>query len=179
MTDHGSEPPPNLAPREVIEEAARLWATGMFEDYGEKERDKFAIRVRGYPRPKGSSLWAEALGNHGWPAVSFLGVRHQGERWIERGQVDCVVAGRELGLIPNFSFWDWEQLPDGSYSTLTFTGFDIPETRPGFTAMIEQDDPVLIRVRGGDQVVEFTVDEVELQGLRDVLTIYRAKGGAW
>jgi hypothetical protein len=55
----------------------------------------------------------------------------------------------------------------------------VPETREAFAAMIGQENPVLIRMQGEGEIVEFTVNEVDLQWLRDVLTIYRARGGAW
>lgn len=55
----------------------------------------------------------------------------------------------------------------------------MPETREAFAAMIGQEKPVLIRMRGASEIVEFTVNEVDLQWLRDVLIIYRARGGEW
>ena len=179
MTDNKHEPSRASIPSHVLEEAGRLWATGMFEDYGDKERDKFAIRARGFPRPEAACLWLEAVGSIGCPAVSVVAVRYRAERWIPGGWVNCVVEGREFTLIPDHAFWDWEEQPDGTYVTLTFSNFGVPETREAFAAMIGQENPVLIRMQGEGEIVEFTVNEVDLQWLRDVLTIYRARGGAW
>jgi len=179
MTNKGHAPSLFPIPPHVLEEAARLWATGMFEDYGDKERDKFAIRVRGFPRPEGACLWLEAVGDMDGPALSVVVVRYHAERWIPGGTVSCVVGDREYTLIPDTAFWDWEEQPDGTYVTLTFSNFGVPETREAFAAMIGQENPVLVRMQGESVIVEFAVDEVDLQWLRDVLTIYRARGGAW
>jgi hypothetical protein len=151
----------------------------MFEDYGEKDFGKFAIRARGFPRSEAACLWLEAVGDLNGPALSVVLVRYRADRWIPGGTVACVVGDREYTLIPGYAFWDWEEQPDGTYETLTFSNFGMPETREAFGAMIEQDNPVLIRMRGGSEIVEFTLNEVDLQWLRDVLIIYRARGGAW
>jgi hypothetical protein len=179
MNGFPQSPPEFPAPPELREPAARLWATGMFEDYGDKERDKFAIRVRGFPRPESTCLWLEAVGDLNGPALSVVLVRYRGDRWVPGGTVQCLVAGREYTLIPGFAFWDWWELPEGGYETLTFSNFGIEETREAFAAMVEQESPVLVRMTGGDVVVEFTVDEVDLQWLRDMLLLYRARSGAW
>lgn len=73
------------------------------------------------------------------PALSVVPVRHRAALWVPGGIVTCLVAGRDYTLIPNFAFWDWEQVPDDSYETLTFNSFDIPETREAFGAMVRHD----------------------------------------
>jgi hypothetical protein len=179
MSNNDFETSSSRVSSQLLEAADRLWATGMFEDYGDKERDKFAIRARGFPRPEGACLWLEAVEDADLPAVSVVAVRCRAERRLPGGTVTCIVEGRQYTLIPDTAFWDWEEQPDGTYVTLTFSNFGVPETREAFAAMIEHESPVLIHMQGEGEVVEFTVDEVELQWLRDVWTIYRACGGAW
>ena len=177
-------PPPGAIPPELVAEAERLWGTGMFEDYGNKEFDKFAIRARGFPRPEGACFWLEAVGDLDGPALSVVLVRYRGERWVPGGTVQCRVGDKDYTLIPSQAFWDWEQLPDGSYATLTFSNFGVPETREAFAAIIGQDNPVLLRMQGTSEEgestsVEFAVAEVDLQWLKDTWIIYRAGGGEW
>lgn len=81
-------------PPDVVEEAERLWATGMFEDHGNKGFGKFAIRARGFPRAEATCLWLEAVGDLDGPAVSGVFVRYRADRWIPGGTVTCVVGER-------------------------------------------------------------------------------------
>lgn len=174
----------HVAP-ELIEEAVRLWSTGMFEDYGEKgERNKMALRVRGqgHADPEPASLWMEAVGDMDGPALSVVLVRYRGARWIPGGTVTCVVGGRAYMLMPMYAFWNWEEQRDGTYETLIISSFSSEETLEAFTALIGQVSPVLVQINGGGDeplTVEFTVNEVDLQWLRDMLVLYRARGGKW
>jgi hypothetical protein len=125
-------------------------------------------------------MWLEVVGNRGYPACSVVAVRYRADHWVTPGMVTCVVGNREYKLIPSGSaFWDGEEAGAKNYVTLTFTSFSSPETREAFAAMIGQEAPVLIRMQGGNLIVEFTMDEAELRWLRETLTIYRACGGPW